>query len=106
MKPVLLSFIVALTLFHTNSSACSILNAEKIHIGSRIAIRGVCSNNGLRITCHLIEGFGIECDGPSGGYTGYDLNNLIFDACGCSTEQEREQQLKRELWGNNGSGKR
>ncbi len=101
MRPVFLGFIMAMTLFHGIASACSILNPEKIQIGSHKAIRGVCSNNGMRISCMLIEGFGIECDGPSGGYTGSDLDSLIFSACGCSIEQEKELQLKKELGKNN-----
>ncbi len=59
--------------------------------------QGRCSNNGLPISCIFIEGEGITCDGPGGGYSGEDLNSLIFSACGCSSEKEEEKQEKKEL---------
>jgi hypothetical protein len=83
--------------FQGTAFACSILNQEKVQIGSRKGIKGICSNNKLPITCIYLEGTGIQCDGPSGGYTGYDLDNLIFSACGCSLEEEKERLMKKEL---------
>lgn len=97
MRPVFLGFIMAMTLFHGIASACSILHEEKTFVGSRPAIKGICSNNRMPIICLFREGVGVECDGPSGGYTGYDLYTLIFSACGCSTEQEKEQYQKEQM---------
>jgi hypothetical protein len=76
---------------------CGIANRENVQVGSRSGIKGICANNRLPITCIYREGEGITCDGPSGGYSGSDLDALIFSACGCSVEYEREQQLKEEL---------
>ncbi|OGW41601.1 MAG: hypothetical protein A2010_18520 [Nitrospirae bacterium GWD2_57_9] len=77
--------------------ACSLLQQEKTFVGSRPAIKGICSNNGMPAICLFREGTGVECDGPSGGYTGYDLYSLIFSACGCSSEEENELWLRKEL---------
>jgi hypothetical protein len=94
---ITLMILVMLLLSKTASLACSVLNEERIQVGSRPGIKGTCSNNGLPVTCFYIEGEGVECDGPSGGYTGKNLESLIFSACGCSVTYENEQQLKREL---------
>ena len=88
---------IALLLGQSDAYACSILNEKKVTIGDYPGIEGVCSNNGLPISCQFVEGEGITCDGPEGSYTGDDLASLIFSACGCSTEQQEEQNLKKEL---------
>ncbi len=97
MRKLPIFLFTAALFFHGTASACSILNQEKVQVGSRKGVKGVCSNNNMPITCIFQEGTGIECDGPSGGYTGYELDSLIFSACGCTTEKEKEQQMKREL---------
>ena len=88
---------IALLLAQGDAHACSILNEKKVTIGDYPGIEGVCSNNGLPISCQFVEGEGITCDGPAGSYTGDDLKSLIFSACGCSTERQEEQHLKKEL---------
>jgi hypothetical protein len=95
-------FVISLVLTMLSSAAlasaeCGIANREKVEIGSRVGIKGICSNNKLPITCMYKESEGITCDGPSGGYTGTDIGSLIFSACGCSVEYEKEQQLKKQL---------
>ncbi len=97
MRRIVLS--VFLAAFWTNlvAAECIIMNEEKILVGSHKGVKGLCSNNRLPVTCILMEGTGIECDGPSGGYTGGDLGSLVFSACGCSIEQEKEQQLKQQF---------
>lgn len=77
--------------------ACVILNKENIEVGSRSGIKGICSNNNLPVTCTYVEDEGARCDGPAGGYTGNDLDSLIFSACGCSVEKEKELELKKDL---------
>ncbi len=89
--------LAALLLDYYITYPCYIKNEEKVRVGSYIGIRGACSNNGLPISCILMEGVGVECDDPSGGYTGYDLDYLIFAACGCSVQEEKERELKREF---------
>jgi len=79
------------------ATACSIQNRRDTQVGDSKAIEGTCSNNGLPITCQVANSGGISCDGPSGSYDGYDLNALVFSACGCSSEQEQQQKEKKEL---------
>jgi hypothetical protein len=94
----LLIFLLAATLYFQGAwYPCSILNNEKTNVGSRKGIKGACSNNELPVTCVFLEGTGIECDGPSGGYTGYNLYSLIFSACGCTTGEENEGFMKEQL---------
>ena len=76
---------------------CIILDRENIQVGSSTGIKGVCSNNNLPVTCNYIENEGARCDGPAGGFTGNDLDSLLFSACGCSVEEEKELQLKKDL---------
>lgn len=97
MKRLLLSAILLLALVGEAMGDCIILNKEYIRIGSRSGIKGVCSNNKLPITCNHVQDDGARCDGPSGGFSGNDLQALIFSACGCSVEEENELQLKKEL---------
>jgi hypothetical protein len=97
MKALVMSFVMVLALSHNAAAACSILNEEKVQIGSYKGVKGICSNNEQPITCILMESVGIKCTGPSGGYTGSDLDSLIISACGCSAGQEKEQQFKKEL---------
>lgn len=97
MKRIFMKFSLAAMLLYVTVYPCYMMNQEHVQVGSYKGIRGTCSNNGLPITCILMEGVGVECDGPSGGYTGYDLDYLIFAACGCSVQEEKERQLKREF---------
>lgn len=97
MKALLISFVMVLALSGSAAAACSILNQEKTQIGSNEGIKGICSNNELPVTCILMEGVGIKCNGPSGGYTGSDVDSLIVSACGCSAGEVKEQQFKKEL---------
>lgn len=97
MKILLILLMLGILMPEGTAFACSILNQEKVQVGSRKGIKGICSNNKLPITCIYLEGTGIQCDGPSGGYTGYDLDSLIFSACGCSLEEEKEKQMQKEL---------
>ncbi len=94
----IIKFSLAATLFYFNLFyPCYVMNQEKVQVGSFPGVRGECSNNGLPISCILMEGVGVECDGAGGGYTGYDLGYLVFAACGCSVQEEKERLLKREF---------
>lgn len=97
MKQSILAFVAIVVSVYEALYPCSILSGEKSQIGSSTGIKGVCSNNGLPITCVFREGEGAQCDGPSGGYTGNDLNALIFSACGCSIEEEKDLTLKKRM---------
>ncbi len=98
MKTALIASILFVLLsFQVASAACSIQNRKDTQVGSSKAIEGTCSNSGLPITCQIADDGGISCDGPEGSYNGYDLNALVFSACGCSSEQEQQQLEKKEL---------
>jgi len=98
MTRAVIGFIVAvILLFHDVASACSIQNKKDVQIGDSKGVTGVCSNSGAPISCTFVEGEGITCDGPAGSYNGDDLNALIFSACGCSAQEERELKEKKEL---------
>lgn len=80
------------------ADACSIVNTEKVQIGdSQEGVKGTCSNNGLSISCEHTKDGPITCDGPAGGYSGNDLSSLVFSACGCSAQQEKGREQKKDL---------
>jgi hypothetical protein len=94
-----------LMFFHFGSAyACSIQDRKSIQIGANRGIAGVCSNNGSPISCENRGNDEISCDGPGGGYSGYDLESLVFSACGCSSQEEKGKQLEQELKENKPSG--
>jgi len=87
----------AVLLLHGIASACSIQDRKDVQVGDSRGVTGVCSNNGAPITCTYVTGEGTTCDGPAGSYNGNDLNALIFSACGCGSQEEREKQEKKDL---------
>jgi hypothetical protein len=98
MKSAVIGGAIALVvLLHGVASACTIQNRKEVQIGDSKGVTGVCSNNGGAISCTFVAGEGITCDGPAGGYNGNDLNALVYSACGCSAQEERELQEKKEL---------
>lgn len=97
MKATITTFFILLFLTHSIALACSIRDQKKVQIGVNEGIEGVCSNNGLLISCEDIGDDEISCSGPGGGYSGYDLDGLIFSACECSSQEEGELQLKKDL---------
>jgi 4-hydroxy-3-methylbut-2-enyl diphosphate reductase IspH len=97
MKRAAIVLTAAMVFCYGVASACSIRDRKETQIGNDRTIEGVCSNNGLPISCMVAAGEGITCDGPEGGYNGYDLNALIYPACGCSLEQEQLQEEKKDI---------
>ncbi len=97
MRQALISFMILLAVSTAAFAECVVVSKEKVQIGNFNGMRGRCSNNGLPITCIMMEGTGIECDGPGGGFTGYNLEVLIFAACGCSAQKENELEQKQLL---------
>jgi len=93
MKRAIIMSIIAVLLCQGIAAACGILNPKDVQIGENKGIQGLCSNNVAPIACTFVKGEGITCDGPAGSYNGYDLNALIFSACGCS---EQEEEMLRE----------
>jgi hypothetical protein len=79
------------------ANACSIVNEEKVQIGNSQGVKGTCSNNGLPISCVFSEGEGIACDGPGGRSSGDNQSSLVFSACGCSAQEEKERKQKKDL---------
>jgi len=96
-RAVIGAFMAVVLLSHGVASACSIQDRKDVQVGDSKGVEGVCSNNGAAIACTFVAGEGITCNGPAGSYNGNDLNALIFSACGCSDQEEREQQEKKEL---------
>jgi hypothetical protein len=97
MKLAVMVFIMALFSWNGAANACSIVNEEKVQIGDSQGVKGTCSNNGLPISCEYTKDGNISCDGPGGGYSGDDLRSLVFSACGCSAQEEKERKLKKGL---------
>jgi hypothetical protein len=97
MKTAVIVTIITFLSCHGVAAACSIQNRHEVQIGSSKGVEGVCSNNGSSITCTFDNGEGITCDGPAGSYNGNDLNALVYSACGCSAQEERELQEMKAL---------
>ncbi len=97
MKIAVLGLCIAIAALEGTALACTIQNARETLVGNNNAVTGACSNNGLPITCQFKEGTGFACDGPAGSYSGSDLNTLIFSACGCSVQDEREKGQKKQI---------
>jgi hypothetical protein len=97
MKKAVMGFAMAMSFFHGIASACSMEDAQNVQIGDHEGVQGHCSNNGLRISCSSVQDGGILCDGPGGSYSGDDLNELIFSACGCTSNQEEKEKEQRAL---------
>jgi len=97
MKQMIIFIGIVLLFCNGFAYACTIENAQKTEIGANKAIEGVCSNSGEQISCQYVTGEGVRCDGPEGGFSGADLSNVIFSACGCSYAQMPELQIQNEL---------
>ncbi len=97
MKTAAVAFTLALLFCYEVAHACSIQNEKRVQIGVHRGIEGVCSNNGLPITCEFEEGAWITCDGPSGSYTGEDLQSLVYSACGCTEEGYQKKKENEEM---------
>jgi hypothetical protein len=98
MKTLLMTLLMALALPPGIASACSILNEEEVQIGIYKGIKGICSNNEQPITCiPTADAELIQCEGPSGVYSGTDPNALVFSACGCSEARDEQKRLEKEL---------
>ena len=90
-------FSIIICINHGFVYACSIQDQKKVRIGANEGIEGTCSNNGFPISCVDLGDDEISCDGPGGGFSGYDLESLIFSACGCSSQEEKGKQLKKQV---------
>jgi hypothetical protein len=89
MKLAIMGLTIALLFGNNVTYASCFIKSEQRATRSDIwGIQGVCSNNGAAISCEFIRGRGIICSGPSGSFSGINLNSLIFSACGCSLQQE------------------
>ncbi|HUK99850.1 MAG TPA: hypothetical protein VLX29_03245 [Nitrospirota bacterium] len=97
MKQVIIGFSIVMLFCHGVAYACTIENAQKTEIGDNRGIEGICSNSEENISCEYVTGEGVKCDGPEGSFSGADLSNVIFSACGCSYAQMPEVQIENEL---------
>jgi hypothetical protein len=80
-----------------NTYACSMEELTKVQIGADQGIKGICSNNRFPISCQNLGNGELSCDGPGGSYSGYDLDSLIFSACGCSSQEEKAKQRMEDF---------
>jgi hypothetical protein len=101
MNSIIIAMLYIAISVHGPAYECSIVDKERAERGAHEGVKGNCSNNGDSIVCIFEEGRGVTCDGPEGTFSGYDLNELIFSACGCISESgdELKDQLREELKG-------
>jgi hypothetical protein len=98
MKTLIMTLFITLALSQGISTACSILNEEEVQIGTSKGIKGICSNNRLPITCVPMQNAALlQCDGPSGAYSGSDPDVLVDSACGCNEARDEQKRLEKEL---------
>ena len=81
-----LVFLPALILVGPLALACTMEEARDIHEGPHKGLKGVCSNNGMEVSCIEQGGEDYSCSGPGGSFRGNDLGTLVFSACGCGSE--------------------
>lgn len=81
--PILLTHLLA-----TASAAenCRVLDADEVNFGVNRAFEGTCSNNGEPIRCSLNNDDSVTCNGPTGTFTGYHKDTMIYSACGCGDD--------------------
>ena len=97
MKKVAISLILVLVFCYSIASACTIKNPKNVDMGSSKGIEGVCSDTNEAISCEYLSGAGVRCKGPAGSFSGGDLSNVIFSACGCSSERLPEREIENDL---------
>ena len=81
--------------------ACDIVNKRDVQTLDRQGVSGNCSNNGEKIECYYVGEYsgGVTCDGPEGTMSGYNLQILINEVCGCGPGDTDgiERQFEQEL---------
>ena len=98
MKSTIVTILCMVILISVETAyACSVLNKQKAHVGVSKGFRGECSNSGNNITCVLEQGSWVNCSGFGGSFTGTALNSLIFSACECNAQEERQRKLKEQM---------
>lgn len=81
-----------------SADACSIVDKREFRIGVDSGVEGRCANNGWRIACSLSQQEQeISCEGPEGVFNGDQIRFLVMSACGCTKQQELDQQLEQQL---------
>lgn len=78
--------------------ACSIVDKQEFRLGVDNGIQGRCANNGWRIACTVSQAEQeINCEGPEGVFNGDRIQYLVMAACGCTKQDELQQQLEQQL---------
>lgn len=98
MKVSMLYWTAALLMAFDTVDACSIVDKREFHIGVDYGVEGRCANNGWRIACTVSQqDQQISCEGPEGVFYGDQIGYLVISACGCTKQQELDQQLEQQL---------
>lgn len=98
MKVYVLCCTAAALLAFGSAQACSIVDKREYRLGVDSGIEGRCANNGWRIACTVSQqDQEISCEGPEGVFNGDQIRYLVMSACGCTKQQELQQQLEEQL---------
>jgi hypothetical protein len=97
MNKTAIGLSLVLLLCYSIASACTIKNPKNVEMGASKGIEGVCSNTDAAISCEYVSGAGVRCHGPSGSFSGSDLSQVVFSACGCSYETMPERDIQNKL---------
>lgn len=98
MKMVILVCGVILLLSSVGAGACSIVDKRSFRLGVDNGIQGRCANNGWRIACTVSQTEQeISCEGPEGVFNGDQIKYLVMAACGCTKQDELQQQMEQQL---------
>lgn len=82
----------------TGAGACSIVDKREFRLGVDTGVQGRCANNGWRIACTVSQTEQeISCEGPEGVFNGDQIKYLVIAACGCTKQDELQQQLEEQL---------
>jgi len=81
---------LGLALTSTITTACDVEQKSFFTFGLQEGFSGVCSNNNSPIKCSGEKGSNeITCSGSEGQLNGYNLQNLIVSACGCTSTESK-----------------
>lgn len=81
-----------------SADACSIVDKREFRLGVDSGVQGRCANNGWRIACTVSQTEQeISCEGPEGVFNGDQIKYLVIAACGCTKQDELQQQLEEQL---------
>ncbi len=91
-------FGIFVALSSVGADACAIVDKREFRLGVDYGVQGRCANNGWRIACTVSQAEQeISCEGPEGIFNGAQIRYLVLAACGCTKQDELQQQLEQQL---------